>query len=346
MTVMGRIEMTAAEIAAQTGGTLEGSTEVVFQRVASLLHAGASEVAWFGAAPDAGGRAPSPKLLEALRDSGAGLFLLDADADADSGGRPCVRVERPALAAALLARAFEGPPRAYPAGVHPLAVVEDGAQVDASASVGPGCVVRAGARIGAGVVLTANVQVGEDSVIGDACRLEAGVVLYERVTLGPACTIHAASVLGAPGFGYVWDGGRHVPVPQTGGVLIGAGVEIGAATTIDAGTFDPTEIGDGCILDNQVVIGHNCRLGRAVVVCAQAGLAGSTEVGDGAIFGGRAGTVGQLTIGAGAILAGNAVAGGDIEPGAKVAGYPAVDHREHLRSQVVLRRLARERRRD
>lgn len=336
--------MTAAEIAAQMGGTLEGDSEAVFQRVGSLMHAGADEVAWFGAAPDAGGRAPSPKLQEALRDSGAGLFLLDAAAD--SGGRPCVRVERPALAAALLARIFEGPPRAYAVGVHALAVVEEGAVVDASASVGPGCVVRSGARIGVGAVLTANVQVGEDSVVGDACRLESGVVLYPRVEIGPGCTVHATSVLGAPGFGYVWDGGRHVPVPQTGGVRVGAGVEIGAGTTVDAGTFDPTEIGDGCILDNQVVIGHNCRLGRAVVVCAQAALAGSTEVGDGAIFGGRAGTVGQLTVGAGAILAGNAVAGGDIEPGAKVAGYPAVDHREHLRSQAIVRRLLREQHRD
>jgi UDP-3-O-[3-hydroxymyristoyl] glucosamine N-acyltransferase len=344
MTAMGRTEMTAAEVATQIGGTLEGSTDTVFRRVASLLHAGADEVAWFGVAPDAGGRAPSPKLLEALRDCAAGLLLLDADADA--GGRPCVRVERPALAAALLARAFEGPLRSYTAGVHPLAVVEDGAEVDASASIGPGCVVRAGARIGAGAVLTANVLVGEDSVIGDACRLEAGVVIYEGVSLGPACTVHAASVLGSPGFGYVWDGGRHVPVPQTGGVRVGAGVEIGAGSTVDAGTFDPTEIGDGCILDNQVVIGHNCRLGRAVVVCAQVGLAGSTEVGDGAILGGRAGSVGQLTIGAGAILAGNSVAGGDIEPGAKVAGYPATDHRDYLRGKAVLRRLARERRRD
>ena len=342
MSAMAGNPLSAAQVAELVGGRLEGVSAAGFCRVADLAHATAEEIAWYRAGPDDGGRTPAGSLVRALDQTAAGLLLLDDAADA--GGRPCVRVANPALAAALVSRALEGPPRRYPEGVHRLAEVEEGVELGAGVSIGPGCVVRRGARLGAATVLVANVHVGEDARIGAECRLHPGVVLYERVTLGDGCTLHANVVLGTPGFGYVWDGSRHVPVPQTGGVRIGSGVELGAGTCVDAGTYQPTEIGDGCILDNQVMVGHNCRLGRAVVLCAQTGLAGSTVIGDGAILGGRVGVAGHLTIGAGAVLGGGAVITGDVAPGAKLAGYPAVPYTEFLRGQALLRRMVRKRR--
>jgi UDP-3-O-[3-hydroxymyristoyl] glucosamine N-acyltransferase len=344
MPTMDTRSLTAQQVAELVGGRLEGDPAAgPFQRVMDLASAGDADVVWYRAAPDAGGRAPSGRLKEQLASTAAGLLLLDDSAE--SGDRTCVRVDNPALAAAKLARALLGPERAYPVGIHPQATVEDKVVLGDGVSIGPGCVVRSGAHIGAGTVLVANVHVGEDARIGAQCRLQPGVVLYERVELGDGCTVHGNVVLGAPGFGYVWDGARHVPVPQAGGVRIGSGVELGAGTCVDAGTYSPTEIGDGCILDDQVMIGHNCRLGRAVVVCAQAGLSGGTIVEDGAILGGRVGTVGHLTIGAGAVLGGGTVVTGDVAAGARLAGYPGVPMAEFLKGQALLRRMVRGERR-
>jgi UDP-3-O-[3-hydroxymyristoyl] glucosamine N-acyltransferase len=234
-----------------------------------------------------------------------------------------IQVARPDLAAALLAQHFElAVPRWI--GIHERAFVDPSAEVD------PSCTIQAGAWIGPGCK------------VGAGCVLHPNVVLEAGTQLGPGCEIGANSVLGADGFGYVWSGQKHEKVPQQGSVCIGAGVEIGACTTIDRGTYGPTVIGDGCILDNQVQVAHNCRLGRFVVLCAQVGLAGSTEVGDGAVLGGRAATVGHLRVGAGVRMAGASVATKDVPDGTTVAGYPAWDIKKENRVIARIRRLIRD----
>jgi len=226
---------------------------------------------------------------------------------------------RPDLAAAQLSQHFDlARPRWT--GIH------ERASIDPHAVLGEGCTVHAGASIAAHVRL------------GAGCVIHPNVVIYEGVQLGEGCVIHANTVIGADGFGYVWSGQAHEKVPQRGAVRIGRGVEIGSCTTIDRGTFRDTEIGDGCIIDNQVQLGHNCKLGRFVVMCAQVGLAGSTEVGDGAILGGRAASSGHLRIGAGVQMAGAAVATKDIADGQIVGGYPAWDLRSETRVIAKMRR--------
>jgi UDP-3-O-[3-hydroxymyristoyl] glucosamine N-acyltransferase len=261
-----------------------------------------------------------------------------------------VRVAKPGLAAALVARHFAGlaprgePPAEPPRGpvrVHPTALVEEGVDLGTACQIGPGCVVRAGARIGAGAVLSERVSVGENSEIGERCQIGPGVTIYARVRLGQRCVVHANAVLGAPGFGYAWDGRRHLHVPQVGGVEIGDEVEIGANTCVDAGTFLPTRIGAGCILDNLVQVGHNVQIGRAAVLCGQAGVAGGARLGDGVVLGGKAGVNGHVEIGAGALIGGCAVIIGDVAPGAVMLGSPAVEQRLYLRIHARLRREAR-----
>lgn len=303
----------ATEVAELLHGTLEGDADTVIDAVSGLATASASQASYW-----------LPRA--AAEGCTAGLVLTPESEELPDAitARPSrLRVARPDLAAALLAQHFDlARPRWT--GVH------DCAFVDPSAQLGEGCTVHAGAWI------------GPDCVLGAGCEIHPNVVIEAGTTMGPGCTVHANSVLGADGFGYVWSGSKHEKVPQQGVVQVGAGVEIGACTTIDRGTYGATVIGDGCILDNQVQVGHNCALGRFVVLCAQVGLAGSTTVGDGAVLGGRAASSGHLHIGAGVRMAGAAVATKDIPDGLIVGGYPAWELKSETRAIARLRRLIRE----
>ncbi len=329
--------LTPAQAAEVVGGSLEGEGPAQIRGIADLASAGPEDASFVRSAPDLGGRDTGPD-PDALGDTKAGILLVSPDFATE--GRPCIRVEDPILAGAALAAHFETPPPRTP-GIHPSAVVENGADVDATASVGPNCVVRAGASVGPEAVLEAGVVVGEDCSVGPGSRLHPGVVLYPGVSLGKACVLHAGTVVGSDGFGFHWDGTSHRKFPHLGTVEIGEGVEIGAGCTIDRGTFQATVIGDGCILDNQVQIGHNCRLGKWVVLCGQVGLGGSTEVGDGVVFGGQSGSGGHVRIGAGVKVAGGSAVLNDVEDGATVGGHPATDLRLDQRAKALLRRMAR-----
>ncbi len=334
--------LSGAEVAALVGGVLHGDAPGPFRDLRDLRDAGPHDVAFF-AAGGVGARPPRREDLEALAATRAGLLLV-ADSE-HAGGRPHVLVADPHLAAARVLRRFVGADAALePAGppdVDPSAVVSPEAELGVGVRVGPFCVVGRDAVLGPGVVLHERVSVGAGVHVGAGTHLYPGVVLYPNVRLGERCTLHANVVLGAPGFGYAWDGARHLHVPQRGGVVVGDGVEIGVGSTVDAGTFRPTEVGDGCILDDLVQVGHNCRLGRHVVLCGQVGLAGGVEVGDGAVLGGQAGVGNRVRIGPGARVAGQAAVFRDVPPGGTVAGSPAVDYATYRRMQARLRRMGR-----
>lgn len=331
--------LTAEEVAALVGGRAEAAAGVVVDGVQDLARAGPREAAFAASGKDVQGRDRGRRQEAALRATRAGLLLVAEGVDV--GGRPCVRVADPVVAAAKVARHFHPGPRRYAAGVHPAAVVEEGASLGRGVSVGPFCAVRAGARLGDGTVLVAHVYVGEDCVVGPGCYFFPGVVLYPGVRLGRGVVVHANSVIGSDGFGYAWDGVRHQKIPQIGTVDIGDEVEIGAGCCIDRGTFGPTRVGRGTVVDNQVQIGHNCDVGEFVVLCGQVGLSGSTRVGDGAVMGGRAASAGHLTIGKGAKVGGWSAVGGDVPDGAEVAGAPAWDLRSELRARALWRRQVR-----
>lgn len=313
--------LSAEEIAALVGGSVQGDCSGSFRSVAAVSTAQEEDVVFFRSGPDQRGAKPKPELLEAVLASKAGLLLVDTGfPEVD---RPLVRVADPGLAAARLQQHWHGRDFPLNVGVHPGAHVDPTAQIAASASIAAGAVI------------------GADCVIGEGVHVHSGVVIYPRVHLGDGCTIHANTVLGSPGFGYVWDGQQHQAMPQMGGVRIGRGVEIGANSVVDAGTLEPTVIGDGCILDNFVQVGHNCTLGRAVVLCAQVGLSGSTILEDGVVMGGQSGSGGHLRVGTGTQIAARGGATADIGPGLVVSGVPAIDIRLHHRMQAALRRLAK-----
>ncbi len=182
------------------------------------------------------------------------------------------------------------------AGVAPSAVVDPTAQLATGVRVGENVVIEAGVTVGANTTIGANSYVGENSTIGADCAISPGVTLYHTVKIGDKVTIHSASVIGADGFGFAFDGKKSIKIHQLGGVVIGNNVDIGAGTTIDRGALEDTIIGDGVKIDNQVQIGHNCIVGDHSIICGCAALAGSVTIGKYCIMGGGSGAVGHITI--------------------------------------------------
>jgi UDP-3-O-[3-hydroxymyristoyl] glucosamine N-acyltransferase len=194
------------------------------------------------------------------------------------------------------------------------AYVSDGASVAEDATIGPFAVIFA------------------DSVIGSKTVIEPHAVVYPRVRMGERVRIGASAVIGRPGFGWAnGPGGSIRRIPQLGGVVIEDDVEIGALVTVDAGTLAPTVISRGVCLDAHVHVGHNVEVGAGAIVAAQSGFAGSVRIGPGVLVGGQVGVADHVKIGERARLAAKAGVIGDVEPGATVAGYPAVDRVRWLR---------------
>ena len=224
---------------------------------------------------------------------------------------------------ALVGQRLRG--RGFEAGVHPSAVV------------GTDVKIGLGTRVGPGVVLEEGVVVGND------CNLMARAVVHAGTQLGNHVVVQAGAVLGSTGFGYARNGktGQYLIFPQKGRLVIEDDVEIGANTTIDRGALGETRIGQGTKIDNLVHIGHNCVIGRNVVIAAQTGISGSSVVEDGAILGGQVGIGEHAIVGAGVILGGGAgvLSGKKMRgPGEVFWGRPARPLKEYLRDLARLRK--------
>jgi UDP-3-O-[3-hydroxymyristoyl] glucosamine N-acyltransferase len=265
--------------------------------------------------------AANEEALKKAKESGAGLILSPLDTPSSSDSR-LVRVKDPKHAFAVCGHYMHG----YPDGtIHPTAVIARGAVVGHGTSLGAGCVIEEGADI------------------GECCSIGSNVTIYGSVLMGDYVTVQAGAVLGAMGFGYVrGEDGSYVRFPQQGRLVIEDDVEIGANTTIDRGALGETRIGRGTKIDNQVHIGHNCKIGKNVVMAAQVGISGSCVVEDDAVLAGQVGLGDHVHIGPGVILGGAAgvFPGKHLEgPGQMFMGVPAEPLKDYLKTIARVRRL-------
>ena len=219
------------------------------------------------------------------------------------------------------------------AAISPTAIVEDDVGIGPAATIGDNVLIRSGTTIHAGVHVMAGCQIGRDVTIFP------NAVLHEDTLVGDRSIVHACAVIGAYGFGYRLVEGRHQLSAQLGYVEIEADVEVGACTTIDRGTYGRTLIGEGTKIDNQVMIAHNCQIGKHNMLCSQVGIAGSTTTGDYVVMAGQVGVRDHVHIGARSILGAKAGVSHDVPEGITSFGIPATPERKQKLLQASLSKL-------
>lgn len=251
-----------------------------------------------------------------------------------------VKVDDPRLAFSKLMEAYAQMLR-KPAGIHATAVVEDGAQIDSTASIGAFVVVESGAKIGAETQVGAHCFIGADSTVGARCTLHESVHVGARCMVGNDCMLQPGAILGADGFGFAPDAeNEYQKVVHLGNVILEDHVEIGASTTIDRGTLGSTIIRKGVKLDNLIQVAHNVEIGENTVIAAQTGIAGSAKIGKNCMIGGQVGIVGHITIADEVKIAAQSGIGGSIKTkGQIVQGSPALPIGDFKRSYVHFRKL-------
>lgn len=218
------------------------------------------------------------------------------------------------------------------------------AEIDPTAVVHPTAVIAAGTKIGARCRVMPGVVILQKCEIGADCVIHSGTTLYEYTRLGDRVVVHAGTVIGAHGFGYRQHEGRHLPTAQLGYVEIESDVEIGAGATIDRGTYGPTRIGAGTKIDNQVMIAHNCQIGRHNLICSQVGIAGSCTTGDYVVLAGQVGLKDHIHLGDQTIVGAQSGVMDDC-PGKQVLlGSPATKQRDQMQIMAAERRLPEMRR--
>ncbi len=234
------------------------------------------------------------KYKKFLSDTRASAVIIDSSVIDDCPVASIV-VDNPYLAFARIS-AFLNPGPEIEPGIHPSAVIDPVAEVDASAWVGPGAVIEKHAVIRPGCVIGPGSVVQRHAHVGERTHLVANVVLCHHVEIGSDCLLHPGVVIGSDGFGIANDRGSWVKVPQLGTVVIGDNVEIGSNTTIDRGALGNTVLGNGVKLDNQIQVAHNVTIGAHTAIAACTGISGSTRIGEHCAIGGAVGIVGHLDI--------------------------------------------------
>ena len=338
MTVGYRIDELAAAVdrisPGRLGASLHGDPSRVIVAVAPLQTAGGEHLSFLA----------NPRYRAAAAASGAGAIVLGAaDRQALFAGRvvraTLVESANPyawfALASQLLSPAV-APTPGTASGAH----VAADAVIDTTARVDCGAVIEGRAVVGPGCWIGAGAHVGEGARIGASSRLHPGARVLAECIVGARAILHSGAVIGADGFGFAPLDGRWIKIPQTGRVLIGDDVEIGANTTIDRGAMGDTVIEDGVKLDNLIQVGHNCHIGAHSVLAGCVGIAGSAVIGRGCQIGGAAMIAGHLSIADGTLIGpGTLVSRTISEPGYYTGFFPLMTHRDWERNAAALRQL-------
>ena len=321
-----KMTFTIAEIAQKIAGEVCGDATATLTGFATADRAKPGDLTF----------AETEEYFIAAENSAATAIL--AEKKFSSTRKTVIQVANGRIAFAKALELFSPEPKLAP-GIHPTAVIAASAQIDASAHIGPHCTIGERVKIGARCELLSGDFIGDDSTLGDDAKIFPSVTIYPRTQIGNRVRIHAATVIGADGFGYVFDAGIHRKVTQVGSTVIGDDVEIGAGVTIDRGALGATRVGKGTKIDNQVHIGHNVEIGEHCLLCGQVGIAGSAKLGNYVVLAGQVGIAGHLKIGNRVTIGSKAGVMHNIPDGETWLGTPAQPDKQAKRIVIAMQRL-------
>ena len=328
MPAIAGVSLSLADIAARLGGDVLGDRQTLIYQVGTLLSAGAGEIGFLA----------NLKYKSQLQTTKASAVIVSPDF-ADAIDLPRIVTRNPYAYYARLATLLN-PCRQRAFGIHSTA--HSASVLPPSASIGPNASIGFDVILGENVVIHAGCVIADKVKIGDGSVLFPNVSVYAGCEIGARAIIDSGAVIGADGFGFAPDAGQWVKIPQIGRVVIGDDVEIGASTTVDRGSLDDTLIGDGCKLDNQIQIGHNCVIGKHCVIAACAAVAGSVTLEDNVIVGGAAMIAGHVRIASGVVISGGSLVMKNItRPGQYTSVFPLEEHSHWLHNAAQIRHLAK-----
>ena len=320
--------MKLQELAQRIGGKLEYTEDnAEIYGVAGIEEAGEHQLTFLA----------NRKYAAAARTTRASAVIVSEDFPA--GATAVLRSKNPYLAFARALEFFYQPPE-YAPGIHPTAVVHSSAKIGAGAHIGPYVVIDEDVVIGDRAVILAHVVIYRGARIGKNFFAHAHAVVREHCRLGDSVLLQNGAIVGADGFGFAKDdAGKWHKIVQSGPAVLENNVEVQANACIDRASIGETHVAAGAKIDNLVQVGHGSSVGENTLLCAQVGLAGSTEVGNDVILAGQVGVAGHCKIGDGAIATAQSGIPNDVPANAVVSGYPAIDNKLWLRCVAVFNRL-------
>lgn len=300
--------------------------------------------------------AVDPALMPLLAGSPVEAAIVSIGSEVPSSIKAYIEVGRSRVAMSKLTRLFEEPVE-VPKGIHPTAIIEEGAYIAPDVTIGAYSYIAAGAEIGVSSIIHPQVYIGPDVKIGAGSLLYSGVRVGARVKIGARAIIHFNASIGADGFSFVTPQTSTVEaakemgsvgaamnlellrIASLGAVEIGDDVEIGANTSIDRGTIVSTRIGNGTKIDNQVQIGHNVVIGENCMLCGRVGIAGSSEIGNRVVLGGAVGVADHVKVGDDSVAMGMSGIAGNVPPRSLVGGAPARPRKKMIEDMRNLNRI-------
>jgi UDP-3-O-[3-hydroxymyristoyl] glucosamine N-acyltransferase len=320
--------MKLADIAAALNARLDNASPTTeITGVSGIEHAAAGQLTFVS----------NPKYNVAAKTTKASAVIVSESFPAISTGM--LRSKNPYLAWAKAIELFYQPPR-YAPGIHPTASIHPTAKIGQHAHIGPYVAIDEHAVIGDHATLLAHVVIYRGATIGRHFFAHAHAVVREFCQLGDNVLLQNGAVVGSDGFGFAKDDEAHWhKIVQSGNVVVESDAEIQANSCIDRASIGETRIGRGAKIDNMVHVGHSCTIGHDTLLCAQVGLAGTTDVGNNVILAGQVGVSGHVKIGDGAIAIAQSGIPHDVAPGAMVSGAPALDHRLWLKCCAAYAKL-------
>lgn len=314
------------QLAEHIGGTIRGNADVVVDSIAPLDKATSHQLTFIS----------NVKFRELLPQSQAGILVVsEADVAFCAENSNLLIVPDPYVAYALLAQYMDSTPKAAEQ-IAQSAVISTKAKLGKNVSVGANAVIEDGAEIGDEAIIGAGCFIGKNAKIGAKTQLWANVTIYHEVQIGSGCLIQSSAVIGSDGFGYANDRGRWIKIPQTGTVIIGNNVEIGACTCIDRGALDATVIEDNVIIDNLCQIAHNVHIGTGTAVAGGVIMAGSLKVGRYCLIGGASVINGHMEICDKVTVTGMGMVMRPItEPGIYSSGIPLQPNKEWRKTAAL-----------